>query len=73
MPSIPDRPTLDDRETITRLAMNLSAVMPLVDRAAQAERRREAGKPLRQITWQDRAKRMRQFLDLCAEAYGLPL
>ncbi len=40
---------------LSRMTILLEASLPLLDRAAAAEARREAGKPLRQTTAQHRA------------------
>jgi hypothetical protein len=49
-------------ELIRRLAMVLDGSLDLLDRAAEAERRREAGKRMRQITMQQRAEVARELL-----------
>jgi hypothetical protein len=49
-------------ELIRRLAMVLDGTLDLLDRAAEAERRREAGKRMRQITMQQRAEVARELL-----------
>ncbi len=54
--------TEDTKYLITRLAMMLDGCLDLLDAAAKAEARREAGKPLRQITQQQRAKHARKLL-----------
>ena len=51
------------RELLTRLTTLLDCALPLFDREASAEKRRErAGKALRQITAQERAKAVRDAL-----------
>lgn len=49
-----------EHETMTRLICRLTtlldAAQPLLDRAAAAEKKAEAGKAMRQITAQERAK-----------------
>ncbi len=55
----------DTRYLLTRLTLLLDGALPLFDREASAEKRREAGKALRQITAQERATAAR---DVLAEA-----
>lgn len=50
------------RELLTRLTLLLDGALPLLDREAAAEARREAGKTLRQITARERAKAAREVL-----------
>jgi hypothetical protein len=62
-------------ELIRRLAMVLDGTLDLLDRAAEAERRREAGKRMRQITMQQRAEVARELLaeaDAYLAAGGAP-
>jgi hypothetical protein len=62
-------------ELIRRLAMVLDGSLDLLDRAAEAERRREAGKRMRQITMQQRAEVARELLaeaDAYLAAGGAP-
>lgn len=47
---------MSQRDLILRLANLLEAALPLMDRAAAAEKRAEAGKPMRTITAQLRAE-----------------
>ena len=52
----------DTKYLIQRLAILLDAAQPLLDREAAAEKRREAGKSLRQITAQQRADAAREIV-----------
>lgn len=58
----------EHKELIRRLAMMLDGALVLMDKEAAAEKRREAGKTLRQITAQERAKHARKLLDEAASA-----
>lgn len=49
-----------NRDLILRLANLLEAALPYLDRAAQVERNREAGKAMRSVTAQNRAKAARE-------------
>lgn len=61
------------RELILRLANLLDASLPLLERAARAEREREAGKSMRQTTQQHRfdsaRKAVAEAFDLLGEEY----
>ncbi|MGV6848582.1 MAG: hypothetical protein ACWA5A_09405 [Marinibacterium sp.] len=46
--------TTDEQELIRKLAMSLVACMELVEREVEREKRENAGKRIRQITWQKR-------------------
>lgn len=52
----------DAHELIRRLAMVLDGALDALDREAAAEKRREAGKPMRQITAQQRAEVARELI-----------
>ena len=52
----------DENELIRRMAMVLDGALELLDAAAAAERRREAGKPMRCITMQQRAEVARELI-----------
>ena len=54
--------TDDDEHLIRRMAMLLDGCLDLLDEAAYREERRERGKPLRQITMQQRAKAARELV-----------
>ena len=48
--------TEEQIETFQKLAMSLDTCLELVAAQARKEAREEAGKSLRRVTWQDRAK-----------------
>lgn len=52
----------DTKHLIRRLAMLLDCCQDHLDRAAEAEKRREAGKALRSITAQQRAEAAREII-----------
>lgn len=58
---------MSDTEMIRRLTMLLDAALPLLDAEAARERRREAGKRMRQITCQQRAKAAREMIAAAEE------
>ena len=60
----------DTKYLIRRLAMLLDACQDDLDRKAEAEKRRETGKPLRQITAQQRAEAARKLVAEAAKAVG---
>ena len=53
-----------------RLAMLLDAALPALDKEAAAEKRREEGKPMRQITAQSRAKGVREAIAKAEREFG---
>ena len=59
---------MDNKELILRLAMTLDTSLEHLDRAAEQEKRQEAGKSLRKTTYQIRAKAARE---LVAEAFAV--
>lgn len=60
-----------DRYDLERLVLLLDASIEALDAAAAAEKRREAGKVLRQITAQERAKTARKLVREICKAYDL--
>lgn len=84
MPDLPDMTkhhasmTEPHANLIRKLAMSLDTCMDLVHKAAEAERRREEGKSLRNITWQNRVPAFRDLVDaadmalLDAGKFGVP-
>lgn len=64
---------MDPRETIRQLTLILDAALPLLDRAAANEFRRESGRALRQVTAQDRAKRARKLIEDVTAEFGIAL
>ena len=52
----------DTRELMIKLHMSLDTCMDLVKAEAAREKRREAGKSMRSITWQERAKSFQKLL-----------
>jgi hypothetical protein len=52
-----------ERELIQRLATVLDGTMTLLEAEARKEAKREAGKPMRQITWQRRCEAAGSVLD----------
>ncbi|AXC50035.1 hypothetical protein DRW48_10335 [Paracoccus suum] len=52
----------DPDELIRRMAMMLDCCTDHLDKAAAAEKRREAGKAMRQITEQQRAEAARELI-----------
>lgn len=56
-----------DRELFTSLTLTLDGCLDMLDVAAEAERLKEVGKPLRKVTMQDRAKAAHK---LVAKAYA---
>ena len=64
---------MNDLEIVTRLVLLLDAAIPALEKAANAERRREAGKHMRQITEQNRAEYARELVDEVSKAYGIDL
>ena len=57
-----DRTVEVDAYDLQRMLMLLDAADDALVKAADAEKRREAGKPMRQITAQDRAKATRELV-----------
>lgn len=55
------------KELIRRLAMMLDGLDEILEKAAETEKRREAGKGLRNITMQRRAKAARELVDEAAD------
>lgn len=64
---------MTDEETITRLVLLLDAAIPALNVAAKAEERREAGKPMREITEHNRAKAAVDMVAKLSLEYGIPL
>lgn len=62
-----------DTYDLQRMVMLLDAADDALTAAANAEKRREAGKPLRQITAQDRAEATRKLVAEMAAKYEIPL
>jgi len=60
-----------DREIITSLVLMLDASIEALDAAAALERKREAGKALRQITWQERANNARKLVREAADRFDI--
>ncbi len=56
-----------------KLATLLDAATPLLDRQSEIEAAQEAGKPMRQITHQQRAKAAHTTLDDAASVFGFSL
>lgn len=63
--------TEEERDLMRRLAYPLDASLNWLDAQAQAEKRREAGKSLRAITWQQRAKSARAAVDEAFQVLGV--
>lgn len=59
-----------DEYDFTRAVMLLDAALDALDAAAEREKRREAGKSLRSITEQERAKTAREFLAEVDDKYA---
>ena len=64
---------MNPTETIRQLVILLDAALPLLDIEAEREERREAGKPLRQITARNRAQAARQIVQDAAKEFGVRL
>ena len=64
---------MDPIETIRSLVLYLDGALPLMDRAADAESRREAGKSMKQITCKLRAERARKLVEDAAREFGVQL
>lgn len=60
-----------DRTDMFRTLLLLDAALPALDAAAEREKRREAGKRLRQITEQQRAEMAHEHVAYMAETYGI--
>lgn len=60
-----------DRTDMFRTLLLLDAALPALDAAAEREKRREAGKRMRQITEQQRAKMAREHVAYMAATYGI--
>ena len=63
----------DKDELMVRLTLMLDGCQELLDAAAERERIRELGKPMRQITMQQRAENARKLVSESAEALGMDL
>ena len=65
------------RDRAMPLGLNLAGILdgslPLLDAAAERERRAEAGKALRQVTHQSRAKGAREAVAKAADVFGYEL
>ena len=68
-PEIPVNPT----DTIRRLVVLLDAALPLLDFEAMKEARRDAGKNVREVTAQNRAKAAHQLVQDAAKEFGVQL
>lgn len=64
---------MTDQHDFERAILLLDASLDALDAAASLEARREAGKPMRQITEQQRAKHAREFVCDMTQKYGLDL
>lgn len=62
-----------DEYDLSRMVFLLDASIEALDAAAAAEKRREDGKTLRQITKQERAKTARALVAEMAKKYGISL
>ena len=62
-----------DAYDLSRMVFLLDASIEALDAAAALEKRREAGKTMRQITQQERAKTVRGFVPEMAKKYGIEL
>jgi len=60
-----------DRTDMFRTLLLLDAALPALDAAAEREKRREAGKRMRQITEQQRAEMTREHVAYMAATYGI--
>jgi hypothetical protein len=60
-----------DRTDMFRTLLLLDAALPALDAAAEREKRREAGKRMRQITEQQRAEMAREHVAYMAATYGI--
>lgn len=60
-----------DKDLMRRLVLLLEAALPLLDREAAAEKRREDGKALRKTTAQSRARSARKTVEEALEALGV--
>ncbi len=60
-----------DRTDMFRTLLLLDAALPALDAAAEREKRREAGKRMRQITEQQRAEMAREHVIYMAATYGI--
>lgn len=60
-----------DRIDMFRTLLLLDAALPALDAAAEREKRREAGKRMRQITEQQRAEMAREHVAYMAATYGI--
>lgn len=56
-----------------RALLLLDASIDALDAAAAREKKREAGKSLRQITEQQRAETVREFVETMSDKYGVNL
>lgn len=55
--------TPDSKDLIQRLTVALDGCLPMLEVEAAKEKRREAGKSLRQITMQQRHRHVRELVD----------
>jgi hypothetical protein len=63
--------TNDEKHLMTRLAFMLDASIEALDAEAKREAKREAGKSLRQITAQERAKAAVELVEEAFDALGM--
>lgn len=63
---------MTERDLLLRLAHLLDAALPLLEREATNERRREAGKTMRSITAQMRVESAREAVARAFETCGEP-
>ena len=62
-----------DAHDLFRLVLLLDAALPALDKAAAAEKRREAHKSLRETTEQHRAESARKLVAKMVSKYGIDL
>ncbi len=62
-----------DSFDLHRMVLLLDASLDALDRAAAAEKRREAGKPMRETTEQGRAATVREFVAEMSGKYSIDL
>lgn len=62
-----------EQEHLFRAVLLLDAALEALDAAAEREKRREAGKSLRNITEQQRAETVREFLTEMEAEYGVAI
>ena len=63
----------DMKELGFELTKYLDAAMPLLEAEARREKAREAGKPLRNITHQQRAENAKKLIAKAAPVFGFDL